>query len=182
MTDIVQAAKPDIVDVFRHVRHKDARGNITSRGGVTFLFRINYPQNSIEFSFALCHPKDNFDHSKANSIAVNRFNGGVTLIGEYNRNVPLVENAYQILEEHAHQQNELRGIDAIDLFNLQDQLDFAFGRGAYDPAYTEVTFHARLPVGAVAEFQDAVQAAIQKISKKYEQFTAIDANSESPEA
>lgn len=47
--------------IIRHCRYVHKNGyDIESRGGVTFVFKLNYLNRTVDVSFAICSTKDNF--------------------------------------------------------------------------------------------------------------------------
>lgn len=47
--------------IVRHVRYTDEKtGEYSARGGITFLFGLNYLNRTVDVSFAICSSKDNF--------------------------------------------------------------------------------------------------------------------------
>ena len=63
--------------IVRHVRYLNKNeDDIDSRGGVTFLFKLNYLNRTVNVSFAVCSSNDNFCKSDgiryANELGVER--------------------------------------------------------------------------------------------------------------
>jgi hypothetical protein len=53
--------KPNIVEVIRHIRVRDMTDYLSSTGGMTIVFKLNYNDSSIRTLFSVCSPSDNFD-------------------------------------------------------------------------------------------------------------------------
>lgn len=164
------------VQVFRHIRPQQIResrwsdrreytGQVAPRGGVVFMFEIDFDQKTLEFATAVCHSADNFDRKKGNRIALNRFQHGCTFVGNYDDTLSLVENAYKIVRDVYLDEVDVFGYNRFDVAVLGASIDEALGRGEYDIDLT--TFTAQVPLVTYQEayfLRDAVNQALKEIN------------------
>ncbi len=70
--------KKDYVVLNRHVRLPDIGESdniVSSKGGITFHIHINQLQQTLTYTWAQCHPDDNFCRKLGAKIAEQRFKG-----------------------------------------------------------------------------------------------------------
>lgn len=160
----------DQIRVLRHVRaHQRGESfgggvyefdDLAPHGGVTFLFEIDYPSNTLEFSAAACHPDENFVYKKANDKVTKMFENGCTFTGDYNRELSLVDNAYNILADVYADGLPVRGYNDFTIGAIGGQLDYVLKRGPHDPYYLNLTFQVCIPAHLRHDFDVRVQAII----------------------
>jgi hypothetical protein len=86
-----------MVTLFRHVRGFEfdpttQMPEISSRGGVTFLFNIDQDNDELHYAFAICDKYDNFSRELGRHWATKRFASGDVRVISYDKTLPLVEN------------------------------------------------------------------------------------------
>lgn len=171
--------KPDQVRVLRHVRayrqEEVARGKWVDTndfepcGGVTFLFEIDYPTQTVSFAVTACHPEENFSHAKANDKVTKMFENGCTFTGDYNSDLSLVDNAYKIFSDVYSDGLKVRGYNDFTLSAIGGQLDRALKRGNYDPNYVNLVMNIRIPATKLAEFQSSISSIIDGYNEESSQ-------------
>ena len=60
----------DFPIVFRYIRNYDEDDNVTAKGGITFVFAIDYINHEVYFGLSVCSMEDNFDKSFGRIIAL----------------------------------------------------------------------------------------------------------------
>ena len=59
--------------ITRFYRAYDDDGLESPKGGITFVFRINYSKGTVKVGVAICSDKENFNKKTGRDLAVNRF-------------------------------------------------------------------------------------------------------------
>lgn len=167
-----EQAKPDQVQVFRHARARRRVGDkwvgyselndVEPRGGVTFLFEIDYPTNTLSFAVTACHPDENFNRLKADDKVTKMFNNGCVFVGSYDRDISLVHNAYNILNEVFFDRLPVRGYTEYTIGQIGGQLDYILKKGYFDPAFVNIALEIRIPITKQTDFDRRIQAIIQE--------------------
>lgn len=165
-----QQKKPDQVRVLRHVRARRKEevapgkwietSDLEPCGGVTFLFEIDYPTNTLSFAATACHPEENFNLKKSADKVTKMFENGCTFTGEYNRELSLVDNAYNIFSDVFDDGIPVRGYKDFTLCAIGGQLDYILKRGLYDPAYTTIAMEVRVPTHLRSDFERRVRSIL----------------------
>lgn len=164
--------KPDQVQVFRHARAKrriidrwvgiQELNDLEPRGGVTFLFEIDYPLQQLSFAATACHPEENFNRLKADDKVTKMFNNGCVFVGAYDPNLSLVENAYNIINDVFFDQIPVRGYNDYTIGQIGGQLDYILKKGMHDPNFVNLELQVRIPVTKQTDFDRRIQAIIQE--------------------
>ena len=167
--------KPDQVRVLRHARAHRRVINVIGEvenlhdlepcGGVTFLFEIDYPTNTLTFAVTACHPEENFILKKAADKVTKMFENGCTFTGDYDRELSLVDNAYNIFTDVFNDGLKVRGYKDFTLCAIGGQLDYILQRGAYDPAFINLGMEVRIPTHLRYDFQDRVNAILAEYNE-----------------
>lgn len=70
--------KKEQVNLIRHLRpqilNNDGTSIPSSKGGIVFYIHINQVLGLITYTWAICHPEDNFNRKLGETIATGRFN------------------------------------------------------------------------------------------------------------
>lgn len=169
----------DQIRVLRHVRAHQRRlgfdglpydlNDLEACGGVTFLFEIDYPTNTVSFAAAACHPDENFNYAKANDKVTKMLDNGCVFTGDYNRNISLVDNAYNIFSDVYRDGLPVRGYNDFTLNAIGGQLDYALKRGVHDPYFISLSFTVRIPTHLRDDFDmrmTAIMAAYNQIESQ----------------
>lgn len=87
-----EAIKPDHINVVRYVRATNNNGAI-GNSGVTLIFDVHFKTMKFKCSYSMCSSADVFSKTEGVRIAKeNADKKGSYIIGDYNKNVPLVAN------------------------------------------------------------------------------------------
>jgi hypothetical protein len=102
--------RKEFVELNRVVRPTEWDDNIerfvpTAKGGIVFHFYINQLQQTLTYTWAVCHPDDNFSRKLGAKIAKQRFDGLYKSSSQndliqtitYDRTIPLTENVVKDL-------------------------------------------------------------------------------------
>lgn len=101
---------------------------IDAKGGITFFFHINQLQNQLYVTWAICHPKENFNKKRGMLISKGRFDKfygsniltDELIIMDYNRGLSLVDNVHEYMISYlAENLKHVKHIDALWSRELQ---------------------------------------------------------------
>ena len=67
---MIHQPNKDFPIVFRYIRNYDEDGNVTAKGGITFVFAIDYINHEVYFGLSVCSMADTFDKSFGRIVAL----------------------------------------------------------------------------------------------------------------
>ena len=86
------------VDTFTNYRYYKPKTHNSPKIALKIVVDHTNPQKTIKFSYAVCTSADNFSRKFARDLTDQRMENGDVLVGNYDTNISLIENAKEITQ------------------------------------------------------------------------------------